>query len=353
MSFPLSSVCSAHEEAGVSVGFRHYSLYGISFRSEIPLTYSECRPDRVPDVTFSLKTNRWFSEVRAGISESDMSHGWWFTHARHADGSVFLRWPDLFEFVVSADGRAVACGRLEKATPESFQSYLLGPVLSFALVKQGYEPLHATSVIVDGKGVAFLGRSGHGKSTLAASFLHAGHQILTDDLLLIRDIDAVPCGFPGPARIKLFPEVADRFQPLKRGRTPMNPDAQKLILSLDGREVPHGPVPMHGFFVLDEPGDDTPGVSVASLSARESLIAVVGATFNTRVRSAERLKRQFLAAEQWTARLPVRRLSYPRTLTVLDQVRRIIVGEVRSAGRTASPTSGPQSHAGPPVTPCR
>jgi hypothetical protein len=281
-------------------------------------------------VTFSLETERWFSHVRAGIRDEDVSNDW-YEHAACPDGSDFLRWPALFEFVVSADGRSVACGLLKDAIPESFQTYLLGPVLSFALVKQGHEPLHATSVIVDGKGVAFFGRCGDGKSTLAASFLHAGHQILTDDLLLIRDIDGIPCGFPGPARIKLFPEVAERFQPLKAAGTPMNPEAEKLICPLEDGEVSDGPVPMHGFFVLDRPGDDRTGVSVAPLSASESLLEIVGATFNARLRSPDRLKRQFLAAEQWSGSLPVRRLTYPRTLEMLDEVRQIVVEEVRSA----------------------
>jgi hypothetical protein len=350
MSFPLSSVCSAHEDAGASGGFRYYSLYGISLKSEIPLTYPEHRGDCVPDVTFSLKTERWFSQVRAGIPESDLSNEWWYSHARRPDGSVYIRWDDLFEFVVSADGREVTCGRLENATPESFQNYLLGPVLSFALVKQGHEPLHATVVVVDGKGVAFFGTCGDGKSTLAASFLHAGHQILTDDLLLIGDIDAVPCGFPGPARIKLFPEVAERFQPLDRGRTPMNPHTEKLIVPLAGGEIHDGPVPMHGFFVLDAPATGMPGVSVSPLSASESLLAIVGATFNTRVRSADRLKRQFLAAEQWSARMPVRRLTYPRTLAVLDQVREVIVEEVRSARRTVGRRPSQAISAGEEIT---
>ena len=332
MSSAHSAVCCPPAGIRSSGGFRYYGLYGISLRSEIPLTYPERQADPVPDVTFLLGTQRWFAEVRDSIRCDDISTGW-YEHAPCPDGSDFLSWPALFEFVVSADGRSVACGLLEKATPESFQTYMLGPVLSFALVKQGYEPLHATVVVVDGKGVAFFGRSGDGKSTLAASFLHAGHQILTDDLLLIRDVDAVPCGFPGPARIKLFPEVAERFQPLKSTRTPMNPDAQKLIVTLAGGEVPDGPVPMHGFFVLDRPRDDNQtGVSVAPLSASKSLLAIVGATFNTRLRGNDRLKRQFLAAEQLTARLPIRRLTYPRTLSVLDEVRQIVMSEVRSAG---------------------
>ena len=53
-------------------------------------------------------------------------------------------------------------------------------------MKSGFEPLHATVVVVSGEAVAFLGESGYGKSSLAASFLDSGHQLLTDDLLILR-----------------------------------------------------------------------------------------------------------------------------------------------------------------------
>jgi hypothetical protein len=76
---------------------------------------------------------------------------------RCPDGSDYLCWKNLFEFTVSADGRSVVCGPLDQSTNESLETYLLGPVLSFALAKQGREPLHATAVIVDGKAIAFLG----------------------------------------------------------------------------------------------------------------------------------------------------------------------------------------------------
>jgi hypothetical protein len=320
---------SCGHEAVSNGRFRNYSVYGICLRSEIPLTHPEPDGNPDPDVTFSLRTARWFSDVRSALLDSDLSNGW-YDHAVLSDGSVFVRWPGYCEFVVSADGRAVACGLIEEATAEWFQTYLLGVVLSFALLKQGHEPLHATVVIVDGKGVAFFGNSGYGKSTLAASFLHAGHTVLTDDLLMIREVDGVLCGFPGPSRIKLFPHIARRFQPDKITYEPIDPDSEKLILPLDRHEVHGRPVPMHRFFVLDEPEDEGVGLSIQTLSAREAFVAVVGATFNARVRGADRLQRQFVAAREWSARVPVRRLVYPRSLPMLDQVRAAVIADVRS-----------------------
>jgi hypothetical protein len=309
---------------------RDYSLYGLSLRSEIPLAFPETRSSAAPDITFSLKSPRFFSEARSLISSS-LDEEWWYHHAALADGSVFVRVPGYCEFVVSSDGGSIACGELEESTAEWFQTYLLGVVLSFALLKQGHEPLHSTVVVVDGKGVALCGNSGWGKSTLAAAFLHAGHTILTDDLLIIRDVDGVLCGCPGPSRIKLFPHIARRFQPDKITHEPIDPGSEKLILPLAPHEVHDRPVPLHGFFVLDEPVDPTASVSIQTLPARLSFMAIVGAAFNVRERSPERLRRQFLAAKEWTARLPVRRLCYPRSLPMLDRVIEAVIADVRSA----------------------
>jgi len=52
-----------------------------------------------------------------------------------------------------------------------------------------------------------LGDSGHGKSSLAACFLAAGHRLLTDDLLVIGESGDYLMAHPGPPRIKLFPAV--------------------------------------------------------------------------------------------------------------------------------------------------
>lgn len=259
----------------------------------------------------------------------DRSAGW-YVHRALADGSVYVSVPDYCEFIVSADGRTVACLLDDPAAVEWFQTYLLGVVLSFVLLKLGLEPLHAAVVVVDGQGVAFLGDSGYGKSTLAASFLRDGYTLLTDDMLIVRDVGGVLCGLPGPPRIKLFPHMARSFQPAKRFDEPADPENEKVILPLELLETHSAAVPLHGFFILDDPEDEAAPLSIQTLSQRESFIAILAATFNRRLRTSDRLQRQFAAAREWSERLPVKRMCYPRTLPMLDQVRQAVVTSVRS-----------------------
>jgi hypothetical protein len=353
-----------HDESGEPRAFRDYHIYGISLRSEIALTFPEHRAGlpadqsapspqlwsvgdpargkwgRLPRVTFFLAPEAWFEEATAGLIKSGRS-GEWHEYVHCPDGSDFLRWADLFEFLVSPDGQWVACRRLEKATLESFQTYLLGQVLSMSLVKLGYEPLHATTVVVEGKAVAFLGQSGYGKSTLGAVFLHAGYKILTDDLLLIRDVDGMLCGFPGPPRIKLFPEIAQQFLPGQIPLVPMNPITEKLIIPLTPHQWRKTPAPMYGFFLLDEPGQGEAGLSLTSLSAAQAFLALVRATMNKRSVCQDRLHRQFLAAHERVTRLPFRHLAYPRALPMLEEVRGAVISEVRAAGCSAAVPEAP------------
>ena len=86
----------------------------------------------------------------------------------------------------------------DEAQEESFQVYLLGQALSYALVNAGFEPLHATAIVVNGGAVVLLGSSGFGKSSLAACFLEAGHRLLTDDLLILRP----PAGASWPTLVR-------------------------------------------------------------------------------------------------------------------------------------------------------
>src|SRR5262249_27490517 len=154
----------------------------------------------------------------------------WHRYASLPDGTTYVRWDRVGEFLVAADGRSITCRRADRSSAESFQVYMLGQALSFALVKQGFEPLHATVVVVDDRAVAFLGESGYGKSSLAACFLEAGHRLLTDDLLLFQEARSRIVAYPGPPRIKLFAKIAGRFLDRAASSAPMHADPVKLVL---------------------------------------------------------------------------------------------------------------------------
>jgi hypothetical protein len=242
------------------------------------------------------------------------------------DGSTYVGWESIGEFLVDADGRQIACRPAARSSVESFQVYMLGQALSFALVKQHLEPLHATVVVIDGAGVAFLGGSAFGKSTLAASFLAAGYRLLTDDLLVVQESSGAVVAYPGPPRIKLFPEMARRFLGEVAGDR-MNPDTGKLIVPLDESRTWAEPVPLAAMYVISSPqeGCRQSGVTGQALSPRETVIELLKGTFNSRVVGASRVQRHFTLTARLAELLPVKRLTYPRHVECLKDVQDMVL----------------------------
>lgn len=306
---------------------RSYRVYGLRLTSVLPLPCPNARSRGRPDVEVVTGRASVFSRVHRAIA-GPPNHSSWFRHAPLADGSHYLRWSGLFEFLILADGRRILCRPLGGASGlEAFQTYLLTQVLSFAMLKHGLEPLHSTAVVIDGGAVAFVGDCGYGKSSLGAAFLQAGCPLLTDDLLVLKEERRGFVGHPGPPRIKLFPEIAARLLGEWTTGTPMNTLTPKLVIPLpDDKICWRGAPPLKAIFVLEPPSTRprSDGITIRSLSPRRAFLEILKNTFNLMVVEPARLERQFDLAWRLARRVPVKSLSYPRALERLPAVREAI-----------------------------
>ncbi len=227
-------------------------------------------------------------------------------------------------------GRSLA-GVWSKLPREAFQVYLLGQAISFALVKSGFEPLHATRVVVDGDAIAFLGDSGYGKSSLAACFLEDGHRLLTDDLLIIEEASDRFLAYPGPPRIKLFSQMARRFLGDSGSGVPMHASTLKRVLPLEPARVSTQVTPLKAFYAIASPQEATQeqGVRIAPVSSREAFVLLMANVFNYVIVDSVRLHQQF-AAMAALAAVPMKKIYYPRIADALPLVRTAIVRDVRA-----------------------
>jgi hypothetical protein len=306
-----------------------YGVYGVSLRSEIPLLLPEYSGRGLVEIKIRSAPACFFLDLTRATALERVG----FCSYRYApldDGSAYVRWEGLGEFLVSPDGRLITCIKFPAAADESFQVYLLGQALSFALVKTGFEPLHATCVVVNRQAIAFLGDSGFGKSSLAACFLGAGDQLLTDDLLLVGKTSERLQAFPGPARIKLFPKMAKRFLGGHVNGVPMNQAARKLIIPLDPQKICACSVPLQSIYVLARAREAARerDVRIEQLSLREAFVALVSNTFNYAVLDRGRLKRQFTETSRLVQNVPVKKLFYSRLAGFLPSVREAILEDL-------------------------
>jgi len=86
-------------------------------------------------------------------------------HIMLEDGSVYLKVEDIFEAIISPDGRDVVCSAQPSVDRRTFEANLMNFVLGTALTLRGEELLHSTVIDLGGRAIGLLGHSGAGKST--------------------------------------------------------------------------------------------------------------------------------------------------------------------------------------------
>jgi hypothetical protein len=95
-----------------------------------------------------------------------------------------LRIPGLASYSVT-NGKEIVVDPAPGAEMLDVRAYLLGTVFTVLCQQRGFLPLHASAVSGKGGVAAFLGRSGQGKSSLAAHLAVRGFDVVADDVCLI------------------------------------------------------------------------------------------------------------------------------------------------------------------------
>lgn len=199
---------------------------------------------------------------------------------------------------------------------EILRHVILGPVMNHLLHQRGRMVLHASTVVIGDRAVAFLGQSGSGKTTTAAACLAAGHTVLSDDVALVvdeRETVTVEASFPA---IKLHDDLPSRLD------LPIDPPER--VSSLRDRhfrrirmEQPSEPVPLACVYLLAE----SPTERVESLSPAEQVTTLIEHTYTAPLlRVAEEAEANFARCSDIASSVPVKRLHRPKQFDRLDRL---------------------------------
>jgi hypothetical protein len=179
----------------------HYAAYGLSIQS--PLLLPELTPGARSDAGSGTDVTLQFGTVETLPSQIDPAgFGFWAT----ADAACHVL-EKVGAFLVRG-GREVVIDPAPGVEERLLRLSLLGPVLGLILHQRGFLVLHASVVARGGSAVAFLGKNGWGKSTIAAALHAKGYDLVTDDVAAIRFDEAGPIVLPGFPQVKLWPEAA-------------------------------------------------------------------------------------------------------------------------------------------------
>ncbi len=216
-------------------------------------------------------------------------------------------------------------------------SYLLGNLIAMALRLSGSLVLHGNAACIGGQTLAWVGDKGAGKSTLSAAMLEAGHPLVTDDQVVLREaVDGWRPAY-GVPRIRLWPESLAHGSPMTRsafhqplGETIKGWLETKPPLAAVGTPPP----PLAALYILEPRCPHLPEARITPLPPGQRLQSLLKHRLarQSLPMTNDQLNTEFSALAKFTSRVPVYSLRLPDRLEALPEV----VHQLASRHRTAT-----------------
>jgi len=246
----------------------------------------------------------------------------WTEFYRTGDGYL-LRFPELADFDVSADGTEVVAHPVEGTDEATIEHLYINQMVPLALSRQGKPSFHASVVTVADGSVAFLGKTGMGKSTLAASFALNEAAFLTDDSLLIEEQDHQCLAMPSHASLRLWEDSVDALVCDDAAKSAAISYSNKARL-LAGNALTFNEAPVRLLAAYELIDNDPSEISITPLSGSARHMAWIENSFLLDIEDRDLLARHF----DWTHRIaslvPTFALEYVRDYGMLADVRQAI-----------------------------
>ncbi len=246
-----------------------------------------------------------------------------WTRFYRSEAGYLLRFPDLADFEVSRDGSKIRCWPVPGTTDDTVQHLYLNQVLPLALSKLGKFILHASAVEIDRVAVAFVGESGRGKSTLAASFATSGSRFLTDDGLVLGTRGGECTAMPSHPSIRLWDDSREALIDEDTAIAPAVQFTSKARL-FAGRNIAFcdQPRPLRRVYFLGTGEQSAPAFDRVSPS--EALIELARHSFLLDVEERQMLAAHFDELADLAKLRVFYKLDYPRNYENLAGVRNAI-----------------------------
>lgn len=266
-----------------------------------------------------------------------------FNHYYSDDGSVWtefyrvengylLRFPDLADFEVSADGKDVTAYPAEDGDEVTVEHLYVNQLVPLAMSRQGHPTFHASAVTVPNGAIAFLGKTGMGKSTLAAAFALQDAQFLTDDALLIEETDDGCRILPSHPSLRLWEDSKDALiEPDTPQAAEISYSSKARLLAGNGLAYSDESKPLLAAYVLKQ--DDTSDVSIQQLNGLDRYMSWIENSFLLDITDQQLLSQHFNWTDRISGVVPTYALDYPRDYGILPDVRAAVQRHIGSLNR--------------------
>lgn len=188
------------------------------------------------------------------------------------------------------------------------QDFVQGLAIATALQQRGLFYVHASSFVVADAVVAVIGRSGSGKTSLAAAACRQGLALHGDDRLLLDTSGTQPLAIPVSESLQLPNENVSRlgldparFPPAVSGKKRLVP-AAALGSSWDRR-----PLPLRAFYHLEDGVDRKPAWERVPAAAAVAALLAAEFRVDPAALTSDEQRCRFAGAVESAARVPMRR----------------------------------------------
>lgn len=243
-----------------------YRAFGLTIESDLDLAgFTPATASGPPDV-----------RVRLGAPEG----------GDDGDRSVGARAEGVLRASVTAT--EVVVEPVASADRDYVGAIVTGELFSVVLRQRGRLVLHGSCVARDGMAVGFVGESGWGKSTLAASLVARGWHLLTDDLLVVDGIDeGTPVSIPSHPSMRLSEQAIEAVDRADHERGQAHALTSKRRVDM-ADAFSDEPVSLGRIFVLDPRFADAH--EAVPLSPRQATLQFVAHTRGQRLLHAEAVR---------------------------------------------------------------
>lgn len=254
--------------------------------------------------------------------------------ARRADGSIQLRFPGQLDARFDPSQRTLVLRLLDGCQPATCQHLLIDQLLP--RIRSAYSALviHACAVRIGESAIVIAGESGWGKSTLAAALHSQGHEVLSDDCVILRIEDgAVRVRSTYPS-LRLLPDSLALLDEPDVGAT-MTEASSKQRIRLQ-HEVTQIEQKATALYLLQAPAacDE---IQILPQPLATECIELMRQAFVLDVTDRPAHARQLQHASAVAQVLPAFTLAFPRAYDRLPDVVKCLIAHSRNAAVSPSP----------------
>jgi hypothetical protein len=284
-----------------------YRAFGLTIHSTVALPQPICR-GTTPDVVIKE------GSIPLPFHQADTGQTWSIV-----EGGVMLSYQGIGSFLIR-NGREILVHRTGNLEKDVLSPLIIGPALGVVLHQRQRLALHASSAVLGGKAVAFLGGSGWGKSTLAAALCARGHRLLSDDIVALHeDPNADFMVLPGFQSLKLWPDSARDLGHDPEGLPRLHGRTEKRLWHVDGL---FQPVFQHlrCLYVLSAADQ----LAVRSIPPAQAVIEIMRHTYGPVLRQKLNAPTHLQQSARLARQLPAFRIERPLRFSALPDLVKLL-----------------------------